>query len=1080
MTIKPSGSLGTKIIVWFFVPTAIILIAVALVTFFAYQQVTEELVIERDQELTRLAARQLSGDLETYTNLLFTVARTSYLEEGEPDAGQDALTSSANRLSAFNEGLFILDNLGVVVAAEPYDPSRIGVDISNTEIYRDLVRRRMFGESGGVFSNLVKLSPIDVNVIIIAVPIISPRDEFKGALIGMIRVGEENSSFFRPYIEALGFAEQSTPYLLDQDGHTIYHPDPSIIGDVVQDPDIISAATRTEVSSKRTKDALGEDIIVSLSHVPGTPWNLVVEENWNELTQASRGYQSFLILLLMLGVIIPAIVVAFGVQRVMRPIQDLISASKEVAEGRFGQNIEAQTGDEIEELASQFNLMSTQLAQSYANLEQRVEARTKELDALYTIASVLSQTLDLEEILEIALNKTLEVMGIEAGGITLVDEKSGELDVATYSGLSEGFISSINKLPTDDRVSSQVVQTGEPLVITEFEEDESLSRLLAMEEGIQSAAVIPLVSRAVVLGSMFVTSRSPRAFTEQEIDLLTSIGQQIGGAVENARLFAAVERQVEQFRVISEVGEQVTSLMNVNDLLQQMVKLIKDAFDYYQVEIALLDHDELVFLAGEGGTWTHQFDSFRLKVPGEGVSGWVAAHNEPVIIRDVREDKRYVRVSDTQTLSELVVPIEIKENVIGVLNIESDQVDFFDKSDLTVMQSLADQLAVAIDNARLLESEIRRAEQFRVISEVGRQITSILDIDELLDEIVRVLQESFGYYLITVGLIEGDELVFKAGTNPHSDEPQFTPPSVKVGEKGITGWVAGAGEPILANDVREHPQFLFLLEAQETQSELAVPMKTKSGVIGVLNVESDQKNAFDESDLIVLQLLALQASIAIENARLYEQAGELAAMEERSRLARDLHDSVTQTLFSSSLIAEVLPRLWEKNTAEGERRLLELRQLSRGALAEMRTLLMELRPTAMIDADMEDLLHQLAEVTTTRSGIPVIVEVEGEHTLPDRVKIALYYISQEAMNNVSKHAHATSVHVHFQSDPHGVKLQVADDGSGFDLNEVTPEHLGLGIMGERADAIGAQFSIKSTVGEGTEITVTWENPDHEN
>ncbi len=252
--------------------------------------------------------------------------------------------------------------------------------------------------------------------------------------------------------------------------------------------------------------------------------------------------------------IIPAIVVAFGVQRVMRPIQDLIGASKEVAEGRFGQNIEAQTGDEIEELASQFNLMSTQLAQSYATLEQRVEARTKELEALYTIASVVSQTLDLEKILENALEKTLEVMNIEAGGITLVDEKSGDLDIAAYSGLSEDFIARITELPTDKRVSSQVVQTGEPLVITEFGENESLSRLLAMEEGIQSAAVIPLVSRAVVLGSMFVTSRRPRAFSEQDINLLTSIGQQIGGAVENARLFAAVERQVEQFRVISEVG----------------------------------------------------------------------------------------------------------------------------------------------------------------------------------------------------------------------------------------------------------------------------------------------------------------------------------------------------------------------------------------------------------------------------------------------------------------------------------------------------------------------------------------------
>ncbi len=224
------------------------------------------------------------------------------MPKGDPYAQQDTLTSSANRLSAFNEGILILDSLGVVVAAEPYDPLRIGVDISNTSIYRELVRRRIFGESGGVFSDLVNLSPIDVDVIIIAVPIISPRDEFKGALIGMVRIEGEDAGFFEPYIEALGFADQSTTYLLDQDGHTIYHPDPSLIGDIVQDPDMISSGTRGELSSMRMKDALGEDIIVSLSHIPDTPWKLVVEENWTELTRASRGYQGFLILLLVLGV----------------------------------------------------------------------------------------------------------------------------------------------------------------------------------------------------------------------------------------------------------------------------------------------------------------------------------------------------------------------------------------------------------------------------------------------------------------------------------------------------------------------------------------------------------------------------------------------------------------------------------------------------------------------------------------------------------------------------------------------------------------------------------------------------------
>ena len=130
-------------------------------------------------------------------------------------------------------------------------------------------------------------------------------------------------------------------------------------------------------------------------------------------------------------------------------------------------------------------------------------------------------------------------------------------------------------------------------------------------------------------------------------------------------------------------------------------------------------------------------------------------------------------------------------------------------------------------------------------------------------------------------------------------------------------------------------------------------------------------NAFDDLDLFTAQTLADQLAIAIENAHLYEQAQELATVQERQRLARDLHDAVSQTLFSASLIAEVLPRLWERNPDEGRKRLEEIRQLTRGALAEMRTLLLELSPAALVDADLGDLLRQLAESITGRARIPV-------------------------------------------------------------------------------------------------------------
>jgi signal transduction histidine kinase len=230
----------------------------------------------------------------------------------------------------------------------------------------------------------------------------------------------------------------------------------------------------------------------------------------------------------------------------------------------------------------------------------------------------------------------------------------------------------------------------------------------------------------------------------------------------------------------------------------------------------------------------------------------------------------------------------------------------------------------------------------------------------------------------------------------------------------------------------------------------------------------------------VLQSLANQAAIAIENARLYEQAQKLAVMEERQRLARELHDAVTQTLFSASLIAEAVPTLWESDQDEGRALLAELRQLSRGALAEMRTLLLELRPAALVEANLRDLLRQLGEAVAGRTGVPVTVAVDDLCPLPEEVHVALYRIAQEALNNVVKHAQAGRVEVLLRcldddQDPDLLQLEltIGDDGRGFDLAHVPPDRLGLGIIRERAQAIGASLEIDSQPGHGTRITVVW-------
>jgi two-component system nitrate/nitrite sensor histidine kinase NarX len=458
----------------------------------------------------------------------------------------------------------------------------------------------------------------------------------------------------------------------------------------------------------------------------------------------------------------------------------------------------------------------------------------------------------------------------------------------------------------------------------------------------------------------------------------------------------------------------------------------------------------------------------------------VAVSGAPLIVPDVSQDARYVDVAGADTRSELAVPLKTEEKVIGVLNVESYRLDAFDESDLAVLQSLADQAAIAIEKARLFRAEQRRAEQFRVISEVGRRITSILDIDELLEQMARLIRQTFNYYHVGIGLIEGDEVVYKVGAGLLWDDPNFhfKPARLKVGREGITGWVAATGQLWLAPDVSREPRYV-LMQGSITRSELAVAVKAKRSVVGVLDVQSDRLNAFDESDVAVIQALADQTGVAIENARLYEQARQVAVLEERQRLSRELHDAVTQTLFSASLIGEVMPRLWERDPDEARRRLEDLRKMTRGALAEMRTLLLELRPAVLAETELSDLLRQLAEAITGRTRVPVSVAVEGQCSLPPDVKVALYRIAQEALNNMAKHASAGRATIGLrcvdiaEEQEKGIELRVSDDGRGFDPTRVSSNHLGLGIMRERAEAVGATLTIESAIGLGTQVTVVW-------
>jgi two-component system nitrate/nitrite sensor histidine kinase NarX len=258
-----------------------------------------------------------------------------------------------------------------------------------------------------------------------------------------------------------------------------------------------------------------------------------------------------------------------------------------------------------------------------------------------------------------------------------------------------------------------------------------------------------------------------------------------------------------------------------------------------------------------------------------------------------------------------------------------------------------------------------------------------------------------------------------------------------------------------------------------------VPLAVKGRVIGGIGIARAEADNFTTHQANLALTMANQAAITMVNAQLYEQAQTLATLQERQRLAQNLHDAVNQSLFSAGLIAEVLPRLWERDPAKGQQSLEDLRRLTRGALAEMRGLLAELRPQVLIDSELDDLLHQLGNAFTGRTSIPVVVTVVGEGALqeqgalPADVQVAFYRLCQEAFNNIAKHARASQVMIQLEYDASAIELHIRDDGQGFDPEHTPSGHYGLSMMRERAEAAGIMLSVDSQPGQGTEIAIRW-------
>ena len=425
----------------------------------------------------------------------------------------------------------------------------------------------------------------------------------------------------------------------------------------------------------------------------------------------------------------------------------------------------------------------------------------------------------------------------------------------------------------------------------------------------QSAA-FPLCVQDNLIGVLQMDRSGGPAFSPREIDLLNALTSHAALAIQVWRQSAIKNWRYEQLSLVRSVSNQIANVLDLDELTHRVTRSILDTFRFYYVAIFTLDpsSNQLQFRfsarSGEGAELSgHSPLGFEVKL-GEGLLGYAAEQGQEIVAPDVSREPRYRFVPELpDTRSEVVLPLKIEDRILGVLDIQSDRLNGFHDMDLLVLRGLADNIALAIEGARLYSDLRRRADQIATVAEVSRAITSILDLDTLLNEVVALIHNRFGYpvvHLFTVHQVRG-KIVYRAGSGVRSRQPQTVNLEYDLNDPlGIITWVARNGTSLLVNDVREEPRYRPGTSGlADIRAELAVPLIYAGEILGVLDAQSEQVGAFDENDRFLFEALADSIAIAIHNALTYRSE------QWRRQVAESLRD-VAGLLSSNAALDQVL------------------------------------------------------------------------------------------------------------------------------------------------------------------------------
>ncbi len=536
-----------------------------------------------------------------------------------------------------------------------------------------------------------------------------------------------------------------------------------------------------------------------------------------------------------------------------------------------------------------------------------------------------------------------------------------------------------------------------------------------------------------------------------------------------------LHRQLEELVILHSVATSAAEATDEDVMIERAIQAIGKILYPEDFGVLLLDEGQDVMRAHSSYRTSGSLQDLTIRL-GQGIAGQVAADGQPRRISDTTQEPGYAHHHD-RIRSALCVPLRAGDHILGVINAESQHPDHFTPADERLLTTFASQLATAIENVRLMETlEQRVADRTRELAalyDVTAIASESLNLEATLESLMERIQVAMRSEIIVIHLL--DEKATHLQLTTHRGLPEQIVDVVQElpSRNGLLGWIVENRSPLMTPNLISDPRLAPEIHVSNTHTYLGVPMQAQGRVLGVLSVLRDVECQFSVEEIALLASIADHVAVAVENARLRQQAKGAAIIEERERLARELHDSVTQSLYSSTLFAEAGRELIKTgNSEEVEHYLTRIGETTQQALKEMRLLVYKLRPPALERQGLVKALRQRLEAVEKRAGIQAHLVAENQIELPAPVEEGLYRIAQEALNNSLKHARATTVTVHIKTHDDQIELQVTDDGIGFELDDADHKGgMGLSNIQERVEGMGGNWTIHSNPGEGTSVRV---------